>query len=165
MNDTGTAKPVRAFLGLGSNMGDRHGLLATAVDELPGIYAVSGLYQTAPVGGPIQEPYFNLVAEIHTHLSPYDLLHACQDLEKSAGRVRLERWGPRTLDIDILLYGQLQLGDPDLTVPHPRMYERAFVLHPLAELAPELLPENWESAVAEQSIQRLGDWSLFSSSQ
>ncbi len=165
MNERAASKPVRAFLGLGSNMGDRHDLLATAVNELPGVHAVSGLYETAPVGGPTQDSYFNLVAEIHTHLSPYELLHACQDLEQLAGRVRLERWGPRTLDIDVLLYGELQLGDPDLTIPHPRMYERAFVLHPLAELAPELLPHNWQSAVAEQSIQRLGDWSLFSSPQ
>ncbi len=165
MNDGTLTQPVRAFLGLGSNMGDRHDLLATAVDELPGLYGVSGLYETAPVGGPVQESFFNLVVEIHTYLSPYDLLTACQDLEQSAGRVRLERWGPRTLDIDILLYGELQLEDPNLTVPHPRMYERAFVLYPLAELAPELLPENWESTVVGQSIQRLGDWSLFNAQQ
>jgi len=165
MIEASARNPVRVFLGLGSNMGDRHQLLAKAVNELPGLHAVSGLYETAPIGGPTQDPYFNLVAEIYTELSPYDLLHACQDLEQSAGRVRLERWGPRTLDIDILLYGELRLGDLDLTIPHPRMYERAFVLQPLAELAPELLPANWELAVADQSIQRLGDWALFSSSQ
>ena len=70
----------------------------------------------------------------------------------------MERWGPRTLDVDVLLYGELELGDPDLTIPHPRMYERAFVLYPLAELAPELLPDGWELAVADQAIERLGDW-------
>ena len=81
-----------------------------------------------------------------------------QDLEQEARRVRTVRWGPRTLDVDVLLYGELQLTDPDLIVPHPRMYERAFVLYPLAELAPELLAEGWEAAVADQEIERLGDW-------
>ena len=84
----------------------------------------------------------------------------CQGLEQEARRVRAVRWGPRTLDVDVLLYGELQLTDPDLTIPHPRMYERAFVLYPLAELAPELLPKGWEAPVADQVIERLGDWPL-----
>jgi len=163
MNERTPSEPVRAFLGFGSNLGDRHDLLAAAVDDLPGKYAVSGLYETAPVGGPVQGSYLNLVVEIHTYLSPHDLLDACQDLEQSAGRVRMERWGPRTLDVDVLLYGQLELEDPDLTIPHPRMYERAFVLYPLAELAPELLPDDWKLTVADQPIERLGDWTLFES--
>ena len=165
MNESTPSEPVRAFLGLGSNLGDRHDLLAAAVGEVPGKYAVSGLYETAPVGGPIQDSYLNLVVEIHTYLSPYELLSTCQNLEKSAGRVRMERWGPRTLDVDVLLYGELELGDPDLTIPHPRMHERAFVLYPLAELAPELLPYDWELGVRDQAIERLGDWALFESSQ
>ena len=130
----------------------------TAIDNLPDVQAVSGVYETAPVGGPTQDPYLNLVVEIRTSLEPYELLGVCQDLEQEARRVRTVRWGPRTLDVDVLLYGELQLTDPDLIVPHPRMYERAFVLYPLAELAPELLAEGWEAAVAAQEIERLGDW-------
>ena len=101
----------------------------TAIDNLPDLQAVSGVYETAPVGGPTQDPYLNLVVEIRTSLEPYELLGVCQDLEQEARRVRTVRWGPRTLDVDVLLYGELQLTDPDLTVPHPRMYERAFVLY------------------------------------
>ena len=143
---------------MGSNLGDSHQLLMTAIDNLPDVQAVSGVYETAPVGGPTQDPYLNLVVEICTSLEPYELLGVCQDLEQEARRVRTVRWGPRTLDVDVLLYGELQLTDPDLIVPHPRMYERAFVLYPLAELAPELLAEGWEAAVADQEIERLGDW-------
>ncbi len=143
---------------MGSNLGDSHQLLMTAIDNLPDLQAVSGVYETAPVGGPTQDPYLNLVVEIRTSLEPYELLGVCQDLEQEARRVRTVRWGPRTLDVDVLLYGELQLTDPDLIVPHPRMYERAFVLYPLAELAPELLAEGWEAAVADQEIERLGDW-------
>ena len=163
MNERTSSEPIRAFLGFGSNLGDRHDLLLEAVDDLPGKHAVSGLYETAPVGGPIQGSYLNLVVEIRTTLRPYDLRGTCQDLEQSAGRVRMERWGPRTLDVDVLLYGELELEDPDLTIPHPRMYERALVLYPLAELAPELLPDGWELAIADQAIARLGDWALFKS--
>ena len=143
---------------MGSNLGDSHQLLMTAIDNLPDVQAVSGVYETAPVGGPTQDPYLNLVVEIRTSLEPYELLGVCQDLEQEARRVRTVRWGPRTLDVDVLLYGELQLTDPDLIVPHPRMYERAFVLYPLAELAPELPAEGWEAAVADQEIERLGDW-------
>ena len=133
----------------------------TAIDNLPDVQAVSGVYETAPVGGPTQDPYLNLVVEIRTSLEPYELLGVCQDLEQEARRVRTVRWGPRTLDVDVLLYGELQLTDPDLIVPHPRMYERAFVLYPLSELGPELLSEDWEASVADQAITRLGDWSNF----
>jgi len=154
---------VRAFLGMGSNLGDSHQLLATAIESLPDRHAVSGLYESAPVGGPTQDSYLNLVVEIHTSLEPYELLSACQDLERAARRVRTVRWGPRTLDVDVLLYGELELDEPKLTVPHPRMHERAFVLYPLAELAPDLLPMGWEASVEDQAIQRLGDWSAFES--
>ncbi len=154
------SQQVRAFLGMGSNMGDSHQLLVTAIDNLPDVQAVSGVYETAPIGGPTQDPYLNLVVEIHTSLEPYELLGVCQDLEQEARRVRTVRWGPRTLDVDVLLYGELQLADADLTIPHPRMYERAFVLYPLAELATEMLPLGWEAAVEDQAIQRLGDWPI-----
>ena len=151
---------VRAFLGMGSNLGDSRQLLMTAINNLPDVCAVSGVYETAPVGGPTQDAYLNLVVEISTSLEPYELLSVCQGLEQEARRVRAVRWGPRTLDVDVLLYGELQLTDPDLTIPHPRMDERAFVLYPLAELAPELLPKGWEAPVADQVIERLGDWPL-----
>ena len=143
---------------MGSNLGDSHQLLATAIDNLQDMHAVSGVYETAPLGGPTQDPYLNLVVEIRTSLDPYQLLAVCQDLEHEARRVRSVRWGPRTLDVDVLLFGELKLEDPDLTIPHPRMYERAFVLYPLSELAPELLPAGWEAAVEDQAIERMGDW-------
>ena len=121
---------VRAFLGIGSNLGDSQEILVTAIDKIDEVTAVSGLYETAPIGGPEQDSYLNLVVEINTAFSPRELLGFCQDLEQDAGRVRRERWGPRTLDVDVLLYGDLTLNDPDLIIPHPRMFERAFVLYP-----------------------------------
>ena len=141
----------RAFVGLGSNLGDRIGHLQSAVDglaQVPGVrvVAVSGVYETTPVGGPPQYEYLNAVVDVDTELSPRALLDAARDLEAGAGRVRAERWGPRTLDVDVLLVGEERVDDPDLTVPHPRMWERGFVLAPLADLAPELVeppPGGW----------------------
>jgi 2-amino-4-hydroxy-6-hydroxymethyldihydropteridine diphosphokinase len=127
---------VKAYLGLGSNLGDRRAHLRRAVDALPGVVAVSPVYETEPVGGPPgQEPYLNLVVVLETERSPRELLELAQDLEAGAGRVRKERHGPRTLDIDVLLVGNLCVDEPDLVVPHPRMWERRFVLAPMAELA------------------------------
>jgi len=127
---------VRAYLGLGSNQGDRWGHLRTAVAALPDVVAVSPVYETDPVGGPPgQEPYLNLVVALETDRSPRELLGWAQRLEAGAGRVREERWGPRTLDVDVLLVGSLCVDEPDLVVPHPRMWERRFVLAPLADLA------------------------------
>jgi 2-amino-4-hydroxy-6-hydroxymethyldihydropteridine diphosphokinase len=127
---------VRAYLGLGSNMGDRRGHLRAAVAALPDVVAVSPVYETDPVGGPAgQGPYLNLVVALETDRSPRELLDLAQNLEAAAGRVRKERFGPRTLDIDILLVGSLCVDEPDLVVPHPRMWERRFVLAPLADLA------------------------------
>ena len=94
---------VRAFLGVGSNLGDSQEILVTAIDKIDEVTAVSGLYETAPIGGPEQDSYLNLVVEINTAFSPRELLGFCQDLEQDAGRVRKERWGPRTLDVDVLL--------------------------------------------------------------
>jgi 2-amino-4-hydroxy-6-hydroxymethyldihydropteridine diphosphokinase len=131
---------MRAFLGLGSNLGDRDALLRRAVASLPDVVAVSPLYETDPVGGPEQGAFLNLVVELDTERSPRELLELCQQLEADAQRVRLERWGPRTLDADVLLVGDLAVDEPDLVVPHPRMWERRFVLAPLADLAPELVP-------------------------
>lgn len=140
---------MRAFLGLGSNLGDRWQYLREAVAALPDVVAVSPVYETSPVGGPEgQGPYLNVVVELSTELTPRELLELAHVLEEAARRERHERWGPRTLDVDVLLVGDLTVDEPDLIVPHPRMWERRFVLAPLADLAPDLVPENWEARVA-----------------
>ena len=127
---------MRAYLGLGSNLGDRWGHLRTAVASLPDVVAVSPVYETDPVGGPPgQGPYLNLVVALDTDRSRRELLDVAQAREAAAGRVHKELWGPRTLDVDILLVGSLCVDEPDLVVPHPRMWERRFVLAPLADLA------------------------------
>jgi 2-amino-4-hydroxy-6-hydroxymethyldihydropteridine diphosphokinase len=131
--------PVRAFLSLGSNLGDRWAHLRQAVDTLPDVVAVSSVYETVPVGGPQQDQYLNLVAELATSLAPRNLLAICHRIEANAERVREQRWGPRTLDIDIIWMDGVQSDDPQLTIPHPRWRERRFVLAPLQELAPDLV--------------------------
>lgn len=111
--------------------------------------AVSPLYETEPVGGPEnQDAYLNAVVELDTTRSPRQLLELARSLEAAAGRVRGERWGPRTLDVDVLLAGSLEVDESDLVVPHPRMWERRFVLAPLSDLAPELVPGGWETRAA-----------------
>jgi len=138
--DSRAAPPRRrAFLGLGSNLGDRRGHLEAALRFLPDVVAVSPVYETDPVGGPAQGPFLNAVVELRTALSPRRLLEAAQAAERSAGRVRGPHWGPRTLDVDVLVVGDLTVADEDLAVPHPRMWERGFVLVPLADLAPDLV--------------------------
>ena len=146
----------RAFLGLGSNLGDRRALLHAALDRLVavGLVAVSPFYETDPVGGPEQEPFLNCVAELDTDLSARQLLAVCGRLERAAERVRLERWGPRTLDVDVLWVEGVEVDEPDLVVPHPRMRERRFVLAPLRDLAPELVGEA-ELAAAAGDVRRL----------
>ncbi|HEV8296857.1 MAG TPA: 2-amino-4-hydroxy-6-hydroxymethyldihydropteridine diphosphokinase [Acidimicrobiales bacterium] len=135
---------TRAFLGLGSNLGDRRAQLREAVDAIPEVVAVSPVYETAPVGGPDgQGPYLNLVVELDTRRSPRELLDICRERETAAGRVREVRWGPRTLDVDVLWVDGATVDEPDLVVPHPRMFERAFVLMPLRDLAPDLVPAGW----------------------
>lgn len=146
---------TRAFLGLGSNLGDRLALLRAAVAALPDVVALSDVYETAPVGGPDQEPFLNLVVELETTRTPRELLECCRELEAAADRVRGERWGPRTLDVDVLWIDGVTLDEPDLIVPHPRMYERAFVLVPLRELAPDLVPADL-GPLADQVLRRVG---------
>jgi 2-amino-4-hydroxy-6-hydroxymethyldihydropteridine diphosphokinase len=132
---------ARTFLGLGSNLGDRWANLRAAVDALPDVVAVSPVYETDPVGGPEgQGPYLNCVVMLITDRTPRQLLSLCRELEAAAGRTRAERWGARTLDVDVLLVGDATVDDPDLQVPHPRMWERPFVLVPLADVAPDLVP-------------------------
>lgn len=135
---------VEAFLGLGSNLGDRAGALRSALRSLemqPGLWItlVSSLYESAPVGIVAQPDFFNLVARIATTLDPHLLLTRCLEVESRLGRVRRERWGPRVIDIDLLIHRDVACDEPALTLPHPRMSERSFVLVPLAELAPDLL--------------------------
>lgn len=140
-----TAGPTRrAFLGLGSNLGDRMAALERAVTLLAArgdVVAVSPVYETEPIGGPEdQGPYLNLVVGLRTADSPRALLERCRAVEEDAGRVRTVRFGPRTLDADVLVVGDERVDEPDLVVPHPRMFERRFVLVPLADLAPDLVP-------------------------
>jgi 2-amino-4-hydroxy-6-hydroxymethyldihydropteridine diphosphokinase len=132
------------LLGLGSNLGDSARTLDDALSRLAQLPEVevlrrSSFLQTAPVGGPAgQADYLNLAALVSMSLSPRALLIACQKIESDLGRIRLERWGPRTIDIDLLLYDDLVIDEPDLTIPHPRMAERRFVLEPAAEIAREM---------------------------
>lgn len=133
-----TGARTTAYLGLGSNLGDRLANLQRAVDLLvaqPDVEVIrsSRVYETSPVG-PAQPDYLNAVVEVVTVRPPRGLLGACREVERALGRVRGERWGPRTIDVDVLTYGTEVIGEPDLTVPHPRMHERGFVLAPLAEL-------------------------------
>lgn len=143
---TATAPPEppvarRAILGLGSNLGDRAAHLRSAVGALGDeVVAVSGVHETAPVGGPEQGLYLNLVVVLETVRSAHDLLHLAQSLEAAADRVRVERWGPRTLDVDVLWIDGETVDTPELTVPHPRMFERAFVCVPLREVAADIVP-------------------------
>ena len=138
---------VVAYLGLGSNLGDRLANLQAAVDALQGepalrVAASSRVWETTPVGGPPQPDYLNAVVRIETDLSARDLLDVARRVESRLGRIRKERWGARTIDVDVLLYDEEQIDEPDLVVPHPRMTERAFVLLPLLELEPDpVLPD------------------------
>jgi 2-amino-4-hydroxy-6-hydroxymethyldihydropteridine diphosphokinase len=133
----------RAFIGLGSNLGDRAAFLRAALEGLRAggdVVGVSPLYETEPVGGPSgQGPYLNVVVELSTLDTPRQLLERCRVQEDAAGRVRTVRWGPRTLDADVLWVEGCQVDERDLTVPHPRLWERRFVLAPLGDLAPDLV--------------------------
>jgi len=155
---------VSVFIGLGANLGDREATLRAAlaaIGRLPGtqLLRVSPLYGSAPVdaGGP---DYLNAVAEATTTLAPEALLQALQSIEQAAGRERPYRNAPRTLDLDILWFGDCVMDTPALTVPHPRMAERAFVLRPLADLVPDRVAASALSGVADQSIQCIAkaDW-------
>jgi len=134
-----------AYVALGSNLGDRLEHLRAAARRLEATRGIdlvrsSRVYETEPVGPP-QPPYLNAVVEVETTLTPHELLEAARGVEDSLGRVRAERWGPRTIDVDILVYDELTVDEPDLEIPHPRMHERGFVLVPLGELdADAMLP-------------------------
>jgi len=146
---------VAAYLALGSNLGDRARSLSTALRRLAGhpdvdLLEVSSVYETDPVGPPPQGAYYNAAAKLRTRLTPLTLLAFFQRIEAESGRVRNgTRNAARTLDLDLLLYGQEQIGEPGLVVPHPRMQERSFVLEPLAELAPRLQHPALGATIAE----------------
>lgn len=157
-NSRAATAPASVAIGLGANLGDRGQALARAVRALDGLQetrlqAVSSLYGSAPVDatGP---DYLNAVALVATRLQPLELLHALQELEWAAGRERPYRNAPRTLDLDIVLWGDLRIDLSELTVPHPRMHERAFVLQPLAEVAPHWVSPAALQAVHGQRIER-----------
>ncbi|PTY38633.1 2-amino-4-hydroxy-6-hydroxymethyldihydropteridine diphosphokinase [Saccharospirillum sp. MSK14-1] len=156
-----------AWIALGSNLGDSGALLDEALEQIAQLpdsqlLASSARYRTAPIGGPEQPDYLNAACLIDTHLEPTELLQALQQIEQSAGRERHERWGPRTLDLDIIAIDNLLSTDPILTLPHPRAHQRAFVLYPLADLSPRPLiaghnVQHWLDLVADQAIKRLPD--------
>lgn len=150
---------VRAYLGLGTNLGDRWGHLRDAVDSLRAdgvVAAVSPVYETEPVGGPEQGVFLNIVVAVDTDLEPRDLLSRCFELERAAGRERRERWGPRTLDVDVLWIEGFVSDHPKLTVPHPRMHERNFVMAPLLDLAPDLDVPGYDPASAIGDVRVVG---------
>ncbi len=163
MSDRATSTPseVLAFIALGANVGDAKGTVQSAIRSMAALphtrlVRVSSLYRTAPVDadGP---DFINAVLSVLTNLGVHELLSELQQLEGLAGRIRPYKNAPRTLDLDILLYGQVCLDSPTLQVPHPRMVERAFVLVPLAEIAPHLVSTTDLDKVASQTICRLSD--------
>ena len=136
---------ARVFIGIGSNEGDRLAMISHAVQRLGshhGIQVVrmAMIYETEPVGVPDQSDFLNTVMEVETTFSPHELLTIMKSLERHLGRLSSSpRWGPRPIDLDLLLYDDLVIQDPDLTIPHARMHQRRFVLEPLAQLAPEIV--------------------------
>ena len=152
-------EPVTAFIGIGANLGDPVGAVRAAIEGLRALpmtqlIAASSLYRSAPheAGGP---DYVNAVAQVATRLDALALLGELQQLEARAGRERPYRNAPRTLDLDLLLYGSARIHSARLVVPHPRLHQRAFVLVPLAEIAPQLVTRDRLDAVAGQRIERL----------
>ena len=151
-----------AYLGIGTNLGDKKANLRAAVmlldsDESVKVVAASSLYSTKPVGVEDQPDFINAVIAVKTTLQPADLLKLCNNIELQLGRVRTIRWGPRVIDIDILLYNDAIIRDNDLIIPHSHMMERVFVLIPLAEIAPDvILPGGITSLEAANQVERAG---------
>ena len=164
MNPTDN-ETVMAALGLGSNMGDRKTYLTRAIDGLAAdrsihVEAVSAIYETPPWGYTDQPAFLNAAVMIRTGLTPRNLLETILGIERALGRVRGELWGPRTIDIDILLYGDRTVDEPGLTIPHPRIQDRAFVLFPLADILPGATVsgrtvQEWVDAIDAEGITRL----------
>lgn len=145
------------YFSLGSNMGDRAGYLRAGVQNMTQSepFRLSNVYETAPVGGVAQDDFWNLVLEVTTDLTADSLLRRLRAAEMAARRERTLRWGPRTLDVDVVWWDDMPSDNPELTVPHPRLYERRFVLAPLRELRPDLVTdEQWVQAQGE--VRNLG---------
>lgn len=174
MDKTGAKTPnVIAAIGLGGNIGNPRRTMARALGLLDArddihIRRVSRLYRTPPWGNTDQEWFHNACALVETSLDPHELLEVCLEIERQLDRVRTERWGPRTIDLDVLLHGDFLSDHADLTVPHPRMTERAFVMVPLSDIAPQAVINlqsvaDWASEVDSEGIESLsrsGDWWL-----
>lgn len=156
---------TRAYIGIGSNVGDRQGFCRGAVralDESTGIdvRATSSLYETSPIGGPPQRSFVNAAVRIDTELSPRGLLEACKRIESRMGREESDiRWGPRVVDLDILLYGEEKVNEPDLEIPHAHMTGRRFVLIPLLEIDPDVA-DPWGTPYADSLEEAEGDVEL-----
>lgn len=149
-------KPVLAYIGLGANLGDPRRQLAEALEKLAAmeeveVLKVSRFYLNPPQGPPDQPWYVNAVAQVRTRLEPEDLLRALQQIELTLGRIRGEHWGPRIIDLDLLLYDGLIMSGRELTVPHPEMHRRACVLVPLAEIAPQA----WHPVLEKTAVELL----------
>lgn len=145
--------PIIAYIGLGSNIGDKKNFCLRAIALLARaghVNKVSSFYCTEPVGHQAQDEFINAVVELETHLLPEQLVAACRTIEDELGRRRSTRWGPRTIDLDILLYGDAIINNPDLTIPHPLLTSRGFVLIPLCEIAPHI-----EHPVLQKTIIQL----------
>ncbi|AKI00276.1 2-amino-4-hydroxy-6-hydroxymethyldihydropteridine diphosphokinase [Hoeflea sp. IMCC20628] len=165
------SKTVIAAIGLGGNIGNPRRTMARALKLLDArddiqLRTVSRLYRTPPWGNTDQEWFHNACTLVETTLDPHELLKVCLEIELQLGRVRTDRWGPRTIDLDVLLHGDFLSAHADLTVPHPRMTERAFVMVPLADIAPQAIVnlqsiDDWSSLVDSEGIEALsrsGDW-------
>ena len=154
-----------AFLALGGNVGDVQKAFRTSLDALPATAQVnvikeSAIYRTPPWGKTDQPDFLNMAAEVETTLSPHALLDLCLEIERASGRVREERWGPRTIDLDIIAYGNQVIADERLTLPHPHAHERAFVLAPLNDMAPDLMisgksVRDWLKSVDATALKRI----------
>ena len=156
---------MRAYLALGSNLGDRAQHLRDAIHALPDRVDESSVWETEPVGGPSgQGAFLNMVVALETQQSPRELLELAHALEQAAGRVRTERWGPRTLDVDVIMVGDLEVNEPDLVVPHPLWRERAFVVEPLCEVADlallATLPTDLDTSGIRKAPGLWGEWDL-----
>lgn len=137
-----------AIVALGSNLGDREGFLSYAVGELGNVTAMSQVFETEPIGGPdAQDAYLNMVVKVETSLDPFAFIRRCQRIEAGALRQRVVHWGPRTLDVDLLFFDDVRIESAELTVPHPHVFERRFVLTPLSEVAPERCPAEWDATL------------------
>lgn len=156
---------IEAFIGIGSNVGDRAVFVRSAVDALNSadgveITATSSLYETSPIGGPPQRSYVNMVIRLRTSIDHRDLLELCQRIEQRLGREESDiRWGPRVVDLDILIYDNTKISEPDLEIPHPRMTGRRFVLIPLLEIDPEIA-DPWGGPYRDALDEAEGDVEL-----